>query len=230
MNLTSDYVFNQASSDTDGFTNPAGSVNAPQDELGRFQDDIRHNFTLTGSWDLHWGIRLSPFLVASSNRPFNIITGRYQDDDIPYTGRPALAVDPTQPGVIVTQFGAFRLNPAPGDSVIVRNFGKGPAFFSASFRLSKTFEFGESSGSNGQGVDKTASSAEGRRYSLVVSTQVINMTNHLNPGIPEGSLSSAQFGQATSLAPGFNFGGGATVYHKQLQANRRIELQVRLAF
>ena len=229
VNLSADYVLNRANSDTDGTTNPAAAPNSLQDELGRSLKDIHHNFTLTGSWDIPWGVRLSPFIVASSNRPFNIITGRYQDEDFPYTGRPVLATDPAQPDVIVTQYGAFRLNPSPGEIAIARNYGQGPPFFSASFRLSKTFAFGESLDSAQSGSNTVGSGTEGR-YHLVISAQVINFTNHLNPGLPEGNLSSPQFGQSTSLAPGFNFGGGAAVYHRQLQANRRLELQLRFTF
>jgi hypothetical protein len=112
--------------------------------------------------------------------------------------------------------------------VIARNFGQGPAFFSASVRLSKTFAFGapsEAAQTNDKGSTK-----EEHHYSLVVSAQAINITNHLNAGVPEGSLSSPQFGQASALAPGFNFGGGEAVYPKQLQANRRLELQLRFVF
>lgn len=77
--------------------------------------------------------------------------------------------------------------------------------------------------------DPSSGSAE-RQYKLIVSAQVINLTNHLNPGTPEGNLSSPQFGQASSLAPGFNFGGGEAVVEKQQQANRRIEMQIRFTF
>ncbi len=229
LNITANYVYSGANSNTDGTSNPAASWNDLSGEFGRSEKDLRHNFTLTGSWDAPWRIRLSPFLVASSSRPFNIITGTYNDPDIPFTGRPVLVTDPTQPDVIVTQFGAFRLNPLPGEAVIARNFGRGPAFFSASFRLSKTFAFGEAPASDKTAKDGSSGKDE-HRYGLVVSAQVINLTNHLNAGIPEGNLSSAQFGQASSLAPGFNFGGGTAVYHKQLEANRRMELQLRFTF
>ena len=228
VNLTSDYVLTGANSDTDGTTNPAANPNNLAFELGRSAKDIRHNFTLTGSLDGPWGLRLSPFVVASSSRPFNIITGQYQDADIPFTGRPVLAADPTQPDVIVTRYGAFQLNPQPGQPVIARNFGRGPAFFSASVRLSKTFSFGEPA--EGDQTAKDAAAANEHHRTLVVSAEAINLTNHLNPGVPEGNLSSPQFGQASSLAPGFNFGGGAVVYPKQLEANRRLEVQLRFTF
>ncbi len=227
--LTASYVLNHAGSDTDGTQYPAASPDDLQGEFGRAAKDIRNNLTLTGSIDAPWGLRLSPFVVATSGRPFNIVTGRYQDADIPLTERPTLAVDPSEPGVIFTPFGAFLLNPLPGEPVIARNYAQGPAFFSLSFRLSKTFTFGQAAaGSKAQGKGEATNSEQ--RYSLVASAQVINFTNHLNPGILEGNLSSPNFGQASSIAPGFNFGGGAAVFEKQPESNRRIELQLRFTF
>lgn len=96
VTVTTSYVFNKADSNTDGIKNPAARPNALTQELGRSAKDIHHNFTLTGSIEAPWGLRLSPFLVASSGRPFNIITGLYQDEDIPVTERPGLALDPTR--------------------------------------------------------------------------------------------------------------------------------------
>ena len=228
--LTASYVLNHATSDTDGTKYPAASPDDLQDEFGRSAKDLRNNLTLTGSLDAPWGLRLSPFIVASSGRPFNIVTGRYQDTDIPLTERPALAVDPSEPGVIFTRFGTFLLNPLPGESVIARNYAQGPPFFSLSFRLSKTFTFGEAAGSKAKAQSKGEATNSEQRYSLVASAQVINLTNHLNPGILEGNLSAPTFGQASSMAPGFNFGGGAAVFEKQPESNRRIEVQLRFTF
>jgi len=60
--------------------------------------------------------------------------------------------------------------------------------------------------------------------------EVINLTNHLNPGTPDGNLRAGDFGHSSSLAAGFNFGGGASTETKQSDANRRIEGQIRFAF
>ncbi len=228
VKLTADYVLNKANSNTDGTTNPAANSDTLVGEFGRSDLDIRNNFTLTGSIDAPWGVRFSPFVVASSNRPFNIVTGTLQDLDIPITQRPALATNPNLPGVIVTPYGAFILDPSPGETSISRNFGLGPAFFSASVRVSKTFAFGELPGSNQARTTGTAD--EKARYKMVVSAQVINLTNHFNPGILEGNLSSPLFGTASSLAPGFNFGGGTALVIKEPQTSRRIEAQIRFTF
>ena len=44
--------------------------------------------------------------------------------------------------MIVTPLGAFDPNPVPGQQIIPRNFGQGPAFFSVNFGVSKTIKFG----------------------------------------------------------------------------------------
>lgn len=228
VTLAADYVVNRTYSDTDGFGTPVNDGNGLENDFGRSGKDIHQNLTLTGSINAPWGIRLSPFIVASSNRPFNIITGRFQGTNISFTERPALATDPADPGILATRFGFFYLNPQPGQLVIPRNFGQGPGFLSASLRLSKDFLFGDTSNKkeNGSG---TSPGNEGQ-HRLTLSVQVINLTNHLNPGAPDGSLRSSTFGQSSSLAPGFNFGGEASTETKQSDANRRIEGQIRFTF
>ena len=76
-------------------------------------------------------------------RPFNIYESRdlYGDTLLNMT-RPAFASIPMQPGVIKTPYGIFDPNPKPGETIVPRNYGDGPAFFSVNLRLSKTFGFG----------------------------------------------------------------------------------------
>lgn len=143
-NLTffSTYVLNRARSDTDGAgTFPAFSYDLST-EYGRSALDVRHRFFLGGSLGLPWNLRLNPFLVASSGRPFNIITGSDSNGDLQFTERPALATDLTRPSVRLTRFGAFDLAPLPGQPIIPRNYGTGPAFFNLNLTLTKTFGFG----------------------------------------------------------------------------------------
>lgn len=147
VTLFMNYRLNKAESDTDG----AGTFPAlPYDlstELGRSAQDIRHNFFLGGNITLPWwDLRLNPLIFARSGSPFNITTGRDTNNDSLFTDRPAFATDLTRPGVVVTRFGAFDLIPLPGQEIIPRNFGHGPAFFSVNLGLSKTFSFGEVAG------------------------------------------------------------------------------------
>jgi hypothetical protein len=98
-----------------------------------------------------WNIRLSPFIIANSGVPFNITTGRVDPADGLSTDRPSLATDLTAPGVVITRLGAFNTQPAPGATLIPRNYGDGPGYFSINLRVSRTFGFGpvkESGGVN----------------------------------------------------------------------------------
>ncbi|MDT4896942.1 MAG: hypothetical protein QOH25_2019 [Acidobacteriota bacterium] len=138
------YSLGKAQSDTDG----AGSFPANQYDLssewGRASFDVRHRFIVGGTINAPWGLRLSPLVMLTSGRPFNITTGRDTNGDSLFTERPAFATDLTKPGVIVTRFGAFDPNPAPGQELIPRNFGDGPSFFNVNLGLSRTFGFGGS--------------------------------------------------------------------------------------
>ena len=60
------------------------------------------------------------------------------------------------------------------------------------------------------------------RFNLTLSISAHNLFNHLNPGAPQGNLTSPYFGTATNLASTFGPAGGA--------ANRRIDLSMRLSF
>ncbi len=121
-------------------------------EYGRSAIDVRHRFSLGGAINaLPWGIRLNPFLIANSGRPFNITTGRDSNGDTLFTERPALATDFAKPGVVATSLGVFDPNPAPGQAIIPRNFGSGPSFYTVNLRISRAFAFGPEIAATGRG-------------------------------------------------------------------------------
>ncbi|HEY0004284.1 MAG TPA: carboxypeptidase regulatory-like domain-containing protein [Pyrinomonadaceae bacterium] len=250
------YVLNRAMSDTDGANSfPANQYDLTT-EYGRSAQDVRHRFSLIGSINnLPWGLRLNSNLIASSGRPFNITTGQDQNGDTLFTDRPAFATDLGKPGVVITRFGAFDPNPAPGQTIIPRNFGDGPAFYTVNMRLSKTIGFGpEQTGAGGGGGrggggrggggrrgggggggggrgggtfgDETTTA---RRYSLTFSLNVQNLFNHTNEGPPIGNLRSRLFGLSNSTAGGFGFGGGGGGGN-QSAGNRRVEAMIRFSF
>ena len=143
FSLFGNYVLNYANGDTDGVnTFPANQYDL-RGEYGRSSIDVRHRFSLGGSMSgLPWKIRLNPFIIANSGRPFNITTGRDTNGDTLFTERPALATDPSKPGVITTRFGTFDQNPTADQLIIPRNFGTGPGFFTINLRISRAFGFG----------------------------------------------------------------------------------------
>jgi hypothetical protein len=140
ISFNGSYTFGKANSDTDGATTFPADSNNLRPEYGRAGFDVRHRVQFSGSFAFPWGLRLSPMLVATSTRPFNITTGSDLNGDTIFTDRPAFATDLSRPSVVRTAFGAFDLAPMPGQTIIPRNYGVGPGLVSVNLRLAKTFK------------------------------------------------------------------------------------------
>ncbi len=205
------------------------------------------------------GLSLSPFITYRSGIPFNIATGTDNNGDTLFTDRPSFATNLNRQCnfgtvgvpiirncVVQTQYGNFDLQPIPGQTIIPRNYGRGPSFFVTNLRIAKEFVFGgtskkKSSKAVQSGDDRnrtgtnnpfSAGAAQGQggddeegRYKLELSVQIRNLFNHTNGGTPVGNLSSPLFGQPVSLASGFGFGGG-----RQSGGNRRLRFELRFSF
>ncbi len=250
LTLFARYFLAWAKSDTDGAgTFPASSYDLSS-EYGRAAIDVRQRFVLGGSLTVPGGIRVSPFVLVSSGRPYNITIGDDLNRDSLFTDRPAFASAPDQPGSVATPYGLLDPTPRPGESIIPRNLGIGPGLVIVNLRVSKTFPIGGKrgdgptpprdgggggrgpggrggfgGGGRGGGGDGGRGGGEGGR-GLTLSVSAQNLLNHTNPGAPVGNLSSPFFGQSLASAGSFGFGpGGSTT-----AGNRRIELQARLAF
>jgi hypothetical protein len=238
ISLFAVYVLGKSMSDTDGSGSfPMSTYNFAED-WGRSSMDVRHRFFLGGSIATRWGVRLSPFIMARSGSPFNIVTGTDLNGDTLFTDRPAFAA----PGQgIDTPWGWLNPNPGPGDRIIPRNYGQSPGYFAINVRLSKTFGFGEprsSAGGPGGGFHGGAGpfatrggrgghggpwdGTTDRRFNLTFSASARNLLNNTNPGPVVGNLSSALFGQSLNLAS--SWGPASTA------GNRRIELGLRFSF
>lgn len=262
VSIFANYSFGGAKSDSDG----AGTFPANQYDLsgeyGNSLSDIRHRFTIGGSFTVPWGVRLSPFVTYRSGVPFNITTGLDNNGDTQFTDRPAFATDlgrqcdfgtPGNPAiapcVVRTSFGDFDRQPVAGQTIIPRNYGRGPDFLNVNLRASKTFGFGgkknersaSQGGGGGGGGNRGGISGpfggggqrggggdddEDSPYNLEFSINIRNIFNRRNGGTPVGNLRSPFFGQPVSLAGGFGFGGGGG----QSGGNRRIELEVQFSF
>jgi hypothetical protein len=196
-------------------------------EYGRSALDLRHRLTLAGTIKGPGGFVLNPFVLAFSNRPFNITTGRDLNGDAVFADRPAFATDLTRPSVVLTRFGAFDTEPLPGQQIIPRNYGIAPGFFSVNLRVSRTFNFTHRTtssvvSSSGQRRSKSTT----RRYGLTLAVQVQNLLNHTNGATPIGNLSSPLFGRSVAANGGLGAGGGGSAS----AANRRVEAQLRFSF
>jgi hypothetical protein len=136
----------------------------------------------------------------SSGAPFNIVTGRDSNGDSLFLDRPAFAANPNAPGVIRTIYGDFLLNPGPNDTIIPRDYGRGPGMIMVNLRLGKTWGFGGGGERADNGPDGGPPMMRGGGPGM---------------GGPRG-------GGMHGGGPGM-FGGGAA-------GNRRIDLQLRFSF
>src|SRR5262245_60293476 len=247
VSLTGSYVFNRAMSDTDGLgTFPAKPYNFTG-EYGPAATDVRHRFSLNGSFNTKWNVRLSPFVILDSGPPFDITVGRDLYGTTLFNGRPGIPNDPNKPGLIRTSYGLLDPNPAPGQRILPRNYGRGPGSVTVNLRVAKIIEFGGERGSaataqrgpggggegrpspavSGAGAGPQAgqsSKQSGPRYNLTISMSIRNLLNHTNPGPIIGNITSPLFGQANQPS-----GGGGFVFSEAAN-NRRLELQMRLTF
>ena len=244
FSLTASYVLNYARSNTDG----SGTFPArPYDftgEYGPAATDVRHRISINGSISTKWNFRFNPFVVIESGPPFDITVGRDLYGTTLFNARPGIAVDLSKPGLIATQYGLLDPNPAADQTILTRNFGRGPGTITVNLRLTKLIEFGgkgdgpvipntgPGSGVRGPapgvftpaGGAPASSSSAGRKYTLSFSMSVRNLLNHTNPGPIIGNVTSPLFGQSNQPAGSGGFG------FSEAANNRRLELQTRLTF
>ena len=115
----------------------------PMEDWGRAGFDVRNRFVLGGNITLKYGFRLSPFILANSGSPFNIIVGQDLNGDSIFNDRPAVGTTAGPSGAIyVTPWGTFNSAPIPGQPIAPINTGSATPLFTLNLRLSKTFGLG----------------------------------------------------------------------------------------
>jgi Carboxypeptidase regulatory-like domain len=222
----------------------------PMEDYGRAAFDVRSRGVIGGTISLPHAFRLSPFILANSASPFNIIVGQDLNGDSIFNDRPALAGTAGPGGtVIVTPYGTFNTAPIPGQPITPINYGSGQSLFTLNLRLSKTFGLGPKVESRGAGGARGGAGGGGsrggggglggrglgggggspfnfgnettHRYNLTFSVSARNLLNNVNYAPPVGNLDSPIFGTSNALAgPPFSSGS----------ANRRIDLQMLFSF
>jgi len=258
LSLFGSYLYNRALSNTDyspppqntdfnpAITNQGFGVGTfPADpysragEYGSASSDIRNQATFGGTIVTKWGIQFSPLLVADSGAPFNITVGQDLYGNTLFNGRPGIATDPNRPGLVSTRYGLLDPNPIPGERILPRNFGRGPAIVLLNLRVSRVFAFGprgEGSISTGNRRPQTgpfgtgsgsSSTATGHRFNVAISASIRNLLNHNNPGPIIGNITSPLFGLANQP---YGVGGLGGTGFSESANNRRLELQARFTF
>ncbi len=211
------YSLGYARANTDGVNFYPANQYDLRAEYGPASTDVRNRSVIGGSIAVKWGFKLSPFVSLQSGLPFNILTSEDEYGDTLLTARPGIVTDPNLPGVITTHYGLLDPNPAPGEEILRRNFGRGPGQVSVNMRVSKTFGFGPDI------PGSSSSSTVSHRYNLTFSLSARNALNHVNPGQIVGNINSPFFGESTQIAGGSGAYGGSS-------NNRRLEVQARFSF
>jgi len=215
------YTYNRALSNTDDITTFPGNPYNPSGEYGPAATDIRHRVSAGGSVEAWGGVRLSPLLTLQSGPPFDITVGRDVYGDTLFNARPGIAADPARPGVLATPYGLLDPNPAPGETLLPRNYGRGPGSILLNLRFARAFAFGPvRPPADGKGSGD-------HRYGLSFSASIRNIINHNNPGPVIGNITSPLFGQANQPAGANTLGGTG---FSESANNRRLELQTRFTF
>ena len=258
VSLFGSYLYNRAMSNTDyssppqntdfnpaistqGFgvgSFPANPYNLAG-EYGPASTDIRNQATFGASFSTKWGFRFSPLFIANSGAPYNITVGQDLYGTTLFNGRPGIPTNPNRPGLVSTPYGLLDPNPVPGETILSRNYGRGPGIFMLNLRISKVFAFGPSgegsistggrrpdTGPFGSGSGSN-SVATGHRYNLAVSLSIRNILNHNNPGPIIGNITSPLFGLANQP---YGAGGLGGTGFSESANNRRLEFQTRFTF
>jgi len=245
VSLYATWVLNKAMSNSDGLNTFSGNPNNYAGEYGPSSTDIRNRFLLGGSINTRWNIRFNPLVSYQSGAPFNITSGEDPFGTTVFSARPGIATSPSQPGVIQTPYGLLDPNSLPGEKLIGRNAGRGPAQIMVNLRVQKTWSFGRERGASGATSERSgggggnggagglvpptpsvfSNSGVSRRYNLSLGMSGRNIFNHTNPGPINGNITSPLFGRANQIAGTPNGEG-----FLETASNRRLEMQLRFTF
>lgn len=190
ISLSAGYFLSKTTNDTDGQGGglfPMNSYNL-SGEFGRAAFDVRHRFTLFGTYSSPWWkLNFNPFIVVNSGPPFNITTGQDLNLDRQANERPTFAQLNAFCTANASRCTTFDYSNTSND-FIPRNYGNGPGFFRVDMTVSRTFTWGGESAraANSRGGGNNARGGGGR-----------------------GGASGPQLGNVARAAGGGEGGGGA---------------------
>ncbi|HEY6333090.1 MAG TPA: hypothetical protein VI756_27450, partial [Blastocatellia bacterium] len=216
--LFSSYTYSRTYTNTDSWTTLAQNTYDLASDWGRAAWDFRNRGFIGGNVQLPYGINFSPFILAQTGGPYNILaeetTGYNEPQDVE---RPAFAAAGT-PHAVLTPYGLLNPSPVQGDSIIPRNFGQAPGSFTVNLNLGKTFGLGPALNNTNQGMGGGRGqggggfgggrgggpgggfSDSGHKYSLTVYMYAQNLLNNVNFSSITPNLTSPLFNDPEGAA------------------------------
>jgi hypothetical protein len=144
LNLMGFYTAGWANSNGGAGSNASNAYNLDQD-YGRAGFVSRNMLFFMANYSAPWGIRVNPFMIAQSGRPFNITLPTDSENNF-YNQRPALAATAEcasgSAQYVQTSFGCFNTQSGSSDALIPVNIGHGPAAVAVNLRISRAVGIG----------------------------------------------------------------------------------------
>jgi hypothetical protein len=144
ISLSAGYFLSKTTNDTDGQGGSLFPMNSYDlhGEFGRAAFDVRHRFTLFGTFSSPWWkLTFNPFIVVSSGQPFNITTGQDLNLDRQFNERPTFAQLNAFCTANSSRCTSFDYSNTSTD-FIPRNYGNGPGFWRVDMTVGRTFSWG----------------------------------------------------------------------------------------
>ena len=145
FSLFGNYSLSYADSDVNGANGSGFATNSYDisQDYGRAAFNVRNRMMLGGSFALPYAFRFSPFLIANSGTPFNIVVGQDLNGDSIFNDRPYLCASSSGAGCVgAPSLGYFTTTAYTGAKLVPINYGVGPAMFTFNMRFGKTFGLG----------------------------------------------------------------------------------------
>lgn len=144
ISLSAGYFLSKTTNDTDGQGGSLFPMNSYDltGEYGRAAFDVRHRFTLFGTYSSPWWkLNFNPFIIINSGPPFNITTGQDLNLDRQFNERPTFAQLNAFCTANAARCTSFDYSSTSND-FIPRNYGNGPGFVRVDMTVSRTFTWG----------------------------------------------------------------------------------------
>jgi hypothetical protein len=214
ISLSAGYFLSKTTNDTDGQGGlsllPMNSYDL-SGEFGRATFDVRHRFTLFGTFNSPWWkLVFNPFIIMNSGPPFNITTGQDLNLDRAYNERPTFAQLNAFCTATPARCTSFDYS-STSDQFIPRNYGNGPGFWRVDMTVSRTFTWG----------GETARAANSQRGGNTARGGAGGRGPSIGAGVPKvgGEGGGGGRGPGGAGPGGVGGGGGAGKYSLNVSIN-----------